>query len=124
MAKILLSIKPEYSKKILEGTKTFEYRKHLSKKNISRIVIYSTAPECSVVGEVEVLGTITMSRSKLWETTKCGAGISRDKFREYFPPKKNAHAYVLGKVYVYDIPKKLSDYGIKQAPQSFIYLDK
>ena len=41
MSKILLSIKPEYAHKILEGTKKYEFRKHLPKKKIEKIIIYS-----------------------------------------------------------------------------------
>lgn len=33
-----------------------------------------------------------------------------------------AHAYKLGKIKVYDKPKMLMDYGIKTAPQSFVYV--
>jgi predicted transcriptional regulator len=37
--------------------------------------------------------------------------------------KDKAIAYKLKDVVVYDTPKDLSDYGISQAPQSFVYLD-
>ncbi len=36
--------------------------------------------------------------------------------------KTVAYAYKLGKIKVYDIPKTLMDYGIKAAPQSFVYV--
>ena len=75
-----------------------------------------------VVGEVEVVKTISSSPSALWEHTKKFAGISRDKFRKYFKGCKVAYAYELGKVKPYNCPKDLSEFKINQPPQSFIYL--
>ena len=42
---------------------------------------------------------------------------------DYFKGRKVAYAYSLGKVKAYDIPLKLSSYGAKAAPQSFIYVN-
>lgn len=123
MSTILLSIKPEYSKRIFEGTKKYEFRKHLAKKGVKKIIVYSSFPDKKVIGEVMVTGTISMKPSPLWELTKKEAGISRSKYREYFHGCKEAHAYKLGKTILYDPPRKLEDYGIKQAPQSFVYLE-
>ena len=41
MCKVLMPIKPEYAMQILNGTKTFEYRKiKFKRKNVDSIVIY------------------------------------------------------------------------------------
>ncbi len=122
MATILLSIKPEYVVKILSGDKKYEYRKHLPQEPVDRIIIYSTDPEKSVVGEVAVIGTLAMSPNALWEFTKKDSGIARSKYRLYFKGAKKAFAFQLGDVTVYDTPQKLSEFGVNQAPQSFIYL--
>ncbi len=122
MSKVLISIKPEYVNKILNGTKKYEYRRTLAKKNVSALVIYSTWPVKEIVGEVDVIGTIEMAPSSLWEKTKKEAGISRKKYREYFKKRKKACTYVLGVVTKYENSKKLSDIGVQQAPQSFLYL--
>lgn len=123
MSVILLSIKPEYCKKIFEGTKKYEFRKHLARNDVSKIVVYSTSPEKKVIGEIEVIGTLSMKKTPLWETTKKQAGISREKYREYFKNTQEAHAYVLGNTKIYTTPKILSDFGVTQAPQSFLYLE-
>lgn len=122
MSTILLSIKPEYVKKIFDGTKKYEFRKHLAQKNISKIIVYSTFPEMKIVGEVQVKSTLSMAKIPLWELTKKEAGICRSKYLKYFENCDLAHAYVLGDTKKYDIPKTLEEYGIAQAPQSFIYL--
>lgn len=120
--KILLSVKPEYIDKIFDGLKTFEYRRKLPQKTISSIVLYATDPVQRIVGEVEVIGTISASPTALWEQTKHSAGISRAKYRDYFNKRKKANAFILGKVTRYQSPKALSDYKISSAPQSFQYL--
>ena len=124
MATILLSIKPEYVKRIFSGEKKYEYRKHLSQEPVDRIIVYSTDPEQKVVGEIEVTGTLQMSPTRLWEQTKSNAGISREKFRKYFKGCKAAFAYQLGETTMFEAPKELSDYGISQAPQSFVYINR
>ena len=94
MSTILLSIKPEYVEKIFNGTKRYEFRKHLAQNNISKIVVYSTFPEMKVVGEVQVKRTLKMANTPLWEITKKEAGISRNKYRRYFENSNVACAYV------------------------------
>lgn len=123
MSTILLSIKPEYSKLIFEGTKKYEFRKHLAQKKVDRIIVYSSSPIQRIIGEVSVIETISMKPSPLWELTKREAGISRAKFRAYFHKCNEAYAYKLGDFIKYDTPKTLYDFGLKQAPQSFVYIN-
>jgi predicted transcriptional regulator len=123
LGEILLSIKPEFVNKILEGTKKFEFRKRPAKSDVDLIYIYSTYPVMKIMGTVEVESLIHAAPSTLWEQTKAEAGISRKRYREYFKGCKVAYAYKLGKVSVFDIPKDLIDYNISLAPQSFIYIN-
>ena len=120
MKALLLSIKPEYVEKILQGEKKFEYRKRLAKEDVSYIYVYSTAPSMKVVASVHIEGHLSDSPTALWEKTKAAAGISRAKFRDYFRGCKTAYAYKLGKVEVFESPKNLSDFGVAVAPQSFV----
>ena len=122
MKALLLSIKPEYVEKILQGEKKFEYRKRLAKEDVSYIYVYSTAPSMKVVASVHIEGHLSDSPTALWEKTKAAAGISRAKFRDYFRGCKTAYAYKLGKVEVFESPKNLSDFGVTVAPQSFVYI--
>lgn len=124
MCTVLLPIKPEYANKIVEQTKLYEYRKNKCKKQIDRIVIYSTSPVKKVIAEVEVKEIISNSPNQLWEDTKDYSGISKIKYMKYFKNKDIAFAYKLGKVIVYDKPKTLKDLGINYYPQSHVYLEK
>ena len=123
MATILLSIKPEYANKIFDGHKRYEYRKRIPKKEVSKIVVYSSAPEQAVIGEVEVIKTLKMKSTPLWNCTKTNAGISRSKYREYFSECTIAYAFSLGSFKRYETPKSLADFNIRSAPRSFVYLD-
>ncbi len=122
MSTILLSIKPEYAKKIIDGTKKYEFRKRLAKHPVTKIIIYSTFPEKKVLGEVEVTGVLTESKMLLWETTKAFSGLSLDQYQDYFGNSVEANAYILGQVTLYNPPIDLSALGLKQAPQSFAYI--
>ena len=124
MSKILLSIKPEYVEKIFSGEKKYEYRTHIPSKPVNSIVIYSTKPVGLIIGEVEVINIISESPSTLWETTKTESGISRVKYRKYFKDRKKAYAFKLGQVNRFGCGVYLENYGVKRAPQSFIYLNK
>jgi len=119
---ILLSINPEYVERIFAGSKKYEFRKRLPNKTVGKILMYSTAPIMKVVGEVQIVETISGSPTALWEHSKKFAGISRDKYRKYFKDCKVAYAYQLGQVIRYDPPKELQEFNINMPPQSFIYL--
>ena len=77
MCRILLSINPEHVKHILDGSKEYEFRKVRCKKEVDRIVIYSTAPDKKVVAEADVETVIDDSPSVVWEITQHKAGISK-----------------------------------------------
>lgn len=120
---IILPIKPIYIEKIFSGEKMFEYRRKMCKLLISKIYIYSTSPIKKVVGEVEVISKLIYEKDKLWKETKDYSGISKDEFEYYFKKAKYASAYELGKAVCYSIPKDLIEFGIKNYPQSYVYIN-
>ena len=120
--KILISINPEHVANIINGTKKYEYRKIAAKQDISSIIIYETTPVKRVVAEAEIIEVLAYQPEELWAKTKNESGIDKKFFDKYFCGREIAYAYKLGKVKVYDQPKDLCDYGIKAAPQSFVYI--
>ena len=94
----------------------------LFRSDISSIIIYETTPVKRVVAEAEIIDVLEFPPEELWEITKYESGINKKFFDKYFKDRKVAYAYKLGEIKVYDEPKLLIDYGIKAAPQSFIYL--
>ena len=122
MCRMLLSINPEHVENILQGSKTYEFRKILCKRKVDKIVIYSTYPVKLIVGEVEVLDIIKMDKEKLWKMTEKKSGITKDFFDQYYEGRETAVAYKLGEVFKYDKPQSLDKIGVKMAPQSYMYL--
>ena len=47
---------------------------------------------------------------------------NKEDFNEYFNGRDNAFAYKLGSVIEYKKPLELKKFGVKTAPQSFVYL--
>lgn len=122
MCKILLSINPEHVENIMSGTKRYEFRKIQCKEKVDKIIIYSTSPVMKVVGEADVMDIIINEPEKVWKTTADYSGITKGFFDEYYRNRDMAVAYKLGNVKKYKKPKELSYYGVKSAPQSFVYV--
>lgn len=120
--KILISINPEHVQNIIAGIKKYEYRKIAAKQDISSIIIYETTPIKRIVAEAEIIDVLELPPEELWNQTKNESGISKALFDKYFDNRMVAYAYKLGKIRVYDTPKTLMDYGVKAAPQSFVYV--
>ncbi len=120
--KVLLSIKPEFAEKIFEGTKKFEFRKVMFAKDIRTVVMYASFPCQQVIGEFDVDTILSGDVDKIWQETKYSSGITEKFYRSYFTGKTKAYAIKIGNVRKYKHPKKLTDLGIKKAPQSFVYL--
>ena len=122
--KVILSIKPEYANKILEGTKRFEFRKaNFAVSGVSSVLIYATKPVGKVVGEFEIDQVHVGAPKLIWAKTRQFAGINKSFFDEYYRDRAYAVAIGVGKVNKFDEPLALSDFGEDlTAPQSFRYL--
>lgn len=122
--KVLLSIKPEFVDRILDGSKKFEFRKGIFKNEmVKSVVIYATMPVGMVVGEFDIADVIEDKPSIVWRKTKKYAGISKDFFDIYFSSREKAFAIKIGDVRRYDEPMMLSALGKNiTAPQSYRYL--
>jgi len=83
---VVLSIKPRYSKPILEGLKTVELRRRFPVKvpKRTRAYIYSTSPTRALTGIVRILGVEKITLSEMWEKYSAQACIERDDFDAYF----------------------------------------
>lgn len=122
MCQMLLSINPEHVENILLGIKKFEFRKVRCRADINKIIIYATAPEKRVVAEAKIEKIIEADIETVWELTREFSGISYEFYEDYYRGKDKAVAYKLCEVKRYSIPKLLTDFGLRYAPQSFVYL--
>lgn len=122
--KVLLSIKPEFAEKILDGTKRFEFRKGIFKNSkITTVVIYATMPVGRVVGQFQIDEVLSDSPESLWGKTKRYAGISKSFYDEYYQGRNKAFAIKIGSVERYSAPQPISSLGAGiKPPQSYLYL--
>ena len=120
----MLSINPNHVENIMNGTKRYEYRKVACKRHVDKILIYSTNPIMSVVGEEDAEDVLIDNPERIWKKTKKNSGIDKCFFDQYFDNRELAVAYKLKNVIKYSEPKELKDYGINNAPQSFQYVEQ
>ena len=123
MNAILLSINPEHVENIFSGIKRYEFRKSRCRRDVAKILIYSTHPVMKVVGEALIKNILEYAPEELWSITSEYAGIDREFFDDYFGERDKAVAYELDDITRYENSKELSDFGLNAAPQSFAYVD-
>ena len=121
--KVILSIKPEFAIKIFNGTKKYEFRRTLFKnKDVSKIVVYASAPISKVIGEFEIEDIVHENVTKLWNRTSEFSGISSSYYSQYFQGKDSGYAIKVKNPIKYDEELCIKqNFGI-QPPQSFAYL--
>lgn len=122
--KVLLSIKPEYAEKILQGEKKFEFRKAVFKdRSVTTVLIYATMPVGKVIGEFEVDEVLSDSPQVIWSLTSAFSGITQTFFNQYFLGRGTAHAIKVKQARRFDQPLSLKTFVPSgAAPQSFCYV--
>lgn len=123
---VVLSIRPQYSEKIMEGKKTVELRRRfpMSTSKGSIVYIYSTSPVRAMVGSAEISDVIKMSVADIWEQYSDCAFIKKEDFDVYFSGVEEGYALEFSNVRPLPRPLKLNElrerFGF-QPPQSFLY---
>lgn len=122
---VIMSIKPQYANRILNGTKKFEFRRSIPKRidEIEKVFIYSTSPTQKIIGHFTVKAVHKMNPLNLWLHTWKHAGIEIIDFQEYFQGKEFGYAIEVENVTLYDKPllyKEVDHTG--KIPQSFKYI--
>ena len=116
---LLLSIKPQYAKKIFDGSKTVELRrikpKHL--KDGDLILVYESAPVKALVGAFEVEKVIEDSIGRLWKKVENKSAISRDEYDSYFEGASTGVGIFVRDVW--KLPSPISLENLKQEPYLF-----
>ena len=122
--RVLLSVKPHFAEAILEGAKTFEFRRALfRRRDIETVVLYASHPIRKIIGEFRIEDVLSLEIEQLWVATHRGGGIDRAYFDNYFAGRSNGYAIQVGKPCRYETPLCLrTDFGITTPPQSFRYV--
>ncbi len=122
---VLLSVKPKYAKKIVEGKKKYEFRRAIFKKqNIEKVYIYSSSPVSKIVAVFEIEKILKDSPEKIWTLCQDYAGISEKDFFDYFKNSNVAFAIEIEKIEVLEEPiDPFNEFTNFKPPQSFCYFD-
>ena len=149
MKKILISIKPQWVAKILNGEKTLEIRKtapkcelpcevyiYCTKENAKHFIdnkIYNAMMKGKVVAKF-TLNKITPIGKDMFgycpftmeildgEWLSKGSCLTQNDLRRYLGDK-TGYAWHIDNLVIFDKPKELKDYGVKCSPQSWCYCE-
>lgn len=126
---LFISVKPEFTEKIFDGSKTIELRKSTpSVDENALLVIYSTVPVKAVIGISRIKRIIKMSPNNLWDKYSKRLGIDRKRFFEYY--ENMDHAIGIELEDVFKLPNQIPLHLIRKfypsfhPPQTFRYLSK
>ena len=123
---VVLSIRPKYSEKIMDGCKTVELRRRfpISAPKGAVAYIYATSPVRAMVGSVEIADVVKLPVSAIWEDYGNYAHIEKIDFDAYFAGLKEG--FVLEFANVRPLPRALDLVELRERfgfepPQSFLY---
>ncbi|MDQ0422997.1 putative transcriptional regulator/DNA-binding XRE family transcriptional regulator [Peteryoungia aggregata LMG 23059] len=126
---VVLSIRPQYSEKILDGQKTVELRRRFPVSAPSGTVayIYSTSPVRAIVGIAEIRDVLKLPVKQIWSEFEDAASIERGDFDNYFQGVDFGFVLMFEDVKPFSRPVPLSElrekYGF-EPPQSFLYASR
>ena len=123
---VVLSVKPIYSEKILQGHKTVELRRRfpVSAPIGALAYIYSTSPVKAMVGIASIRDILKLPVEQIWAEFKSAALIERYHFDKYFEGLDCGFVLIFDDVKAFSRPLPLSELREKfgfEPPQSFLY---
>lgn len=121
--RVLLSIKPEFAEKILNGAKRYEFRKQAFAQPVETVVLYATKPVGKIVGEFKLKAVHSGLPEQIWRQAAHYAGINKEFFDAYYKNSNKAYALEVESVKRYAEPLEPTEYMADfTAPQSYRYI--
>jgi predicted transcriptional regulator len=126
---ILMSIKPEYAKKIAAGEKAVEVRRSNLNLEIGDVIlIYASKPQALIIGSVRVALVERLPKEALWAKHREKIGISLYEYELYLNAKPSATAIHLSDFRALKSPLSLQTlrklFPSLLIPQSYLYLNR
>ena len=120
---VILSIKPEFARKIFSGEKRYEFRRSLFKSpDVKKVIVYASAPISKVIGEFEIEAIHHLDIPQLWQKTKKYSGISEEYYLSYFTGKEYGYAIQVKSCKTYRNQLCIRESFGLTPPQSFAYV--
>ena len=128
MTAILLSVRPRYARALLEGSKKVEIRRRFP-GHISGAVayIYSTKPDCAVLGTVYIRSIERILSNEVWHRYQGIIGVGEEEISAYLEGVTTASVLLISNPTKWDTPMPLcvlQDTFALRPVQSFRYLSK
>ncbi|MXO04009.1 ASCH domain-containing protein [Flavobacterium sp. HBTb2-11-1] len=127
---LLISIKPQYAKKIFEGEKTIELRKSAPQRvDIDDyMLIYVTSPVKELWGVCKIQSIVKNEPEIIWNKYGNVAGISKEDFDDYYKETTNGYGIELKEVKALINTISLEELRVMipdfTAPQTYRYIDE
>lgn len=123
---VVLSIKPHYTDKIMQGIKTVELRRRfpVSASHGTMAYIYSTSPVQALVGCAKIADVIKLPVSDIWKRFGKMASIRKSDFVSYFSGVDEGFALKFENAKPLERKLELSELRSRfgfEPPQSFVY---
>lgn len=127
MSQVIMSLKPEYSKLILSGSKTVELRNRVVRiKPPAVLWIYEKRPVGKIVALADVRQVIHGRPEMIWERYQDQMCIEWPQFEEYVGKRNTVSAIVIQKLKILEAPVSIGrirrvESGF-QPPQFYSYV--
>ncbi len=124
---IVMSIRPVYAAKIVDGIKTVELRRRFTKAAATGtvVLVYSSSPIRAIVGYAQIKEVHHLPIREIWQDFGAAACINRHDFDQYFSGVKYGNAIVLETARKFSQCIEIADLQANfdfVPPQSFRYL--
>ena len=119
---VILSIKPDYVKKIFSGEKKFELRRRIWRdSSVNLAFIYCTYPVQKIVGCFNIAYICEAPILDIWKVVKNECSLSKKEFLNYFDSQDFGYAIKIKNPVEFSDPIDLKSIS-KKAPQNFCYV--
>lgn len=124
---VLLSVRSPHVERILDGSKTVEFRRRAwTVPQGSVVLLYGSRENRAIVGSFVVEDTETGSPEQIWRAHGEGSGLTRQEFFEYFEGAESATAISVTGVRTLPKPLTLDELRRRSPtfhiPQSYRFL--
>lgn len=123
---VVISIRPQYSDRIMDGSKTVELRRRfpVAAPKGTIAYIYSTSPVRAMVGMAQIKEVLKLPVAEIWRRFSDKASITRQDFDRYFDGTDHGYALLFEQVKPFSTPLTLEflreQFGF-EPPQSYLY---
>ena len=83
---LLLSIRPNFADRIMDGSKKVEFRRrHPRQIELgTRMLIYASSPVRALIGTAVVVEVVEASPEEVWDEYQAVGGIDHEQFNAYY----------------------------------------